>query len=223
MNAAHSNLDFGESLSGRFSLSIINLLSGVAPTPAPVRRSTAGVSIWRSARSYGKLLLVRFTVSRNRLGKAALLIAGRRTEVNAVNSYEMISRHPEVRGNYSAPLIHCIDECFACAQACISCADACMAEPDVEMLRQCIRLNADCADVCNAVGALATRRTGSNEGVLRQAILLCEAACATCAQECERHATRHEHCKICAQHCRACEEACHVAARSVGGALRQTN
>ena len=139
-----------------------------------------------------------------------------------MNSHPMIASHPDVKGNYSAPLVHCIDESFACAQTCISCADACVAEPRVEMLRQCIRLNLDCADICHAVGALASRRTGSNEEILRQAILLCEAACAACAEECEKHASQHEHCKICAQHCRACEEACHVAARGIGG-MRRTH
>ncbi len=137
-----------------------------------------------------------------------------------MNSQQMIATHPDVRGNYSASLVHCIDECFACAQTCISCADACVAEPDIEMLRQCVRLNLDCADICNAVGALASRRTGSNEQILHQAIQLCEAVCAVCAEECEKHAKHHEHCKICAQHCRGCQEACRVAARSVGGGTR---
>lgn len=138
-----------------------------------------------------------------------------------MSSHPMISAHPDVKGNYSAPLVHCIDECLACAQACISCADACVAEPRVEMLRQCIRLDLDCADICTAVGALATRRTGSNEMVLRQALQLCEAACIACAEECERHASQHQHCQICAQRCRGCQEACHIAARSLGGTPRR--
>lgn len=129
---------------------------------------------------------------------------------------QMIASHPDVSGNFSATLVRCIDECFACAQACISCADACLAEPSVELLHQCICLNWDCADVCNAVGALASRRTGSNEEVLRAGFELCRLACAVCAHECEHHAGKHEHCRLCAQACRRCEETCQVAVRAVG-------
>lgn len=31
---------------------------------------------------------------------------------------------------------------------------------------------------------------------------------ATCADECERHAQMHEHCRICADHCRECARMC---------------
>ena len=140
-----------------------------------------------------------------------------------MSSQQMISTHPDVKGNYSQPLIKCIDDCFACAQVCVSCADACIAEPSVEQLRQCIRQNLDCADVCAATGALATRRTGSNEDLLRKAIELCQFACAKCAEECERHAQMHEHCKICAQQCRECEESCRLAARVVVERRKQHN
>jgi hypothetical protein len=133
-----------------------------------------------------------------------------------MNSQQMISTHPDVKGNFSEPLVKCIDECFACAQTCISCADACLAEPMVDQLRQCIRLNADCADVCAATGALASRRTGSNEELLRGILELCQLACAKCAQECEQHADKHEHCRICAEQCRRCETACRDALSSVG-------
>lgn len=139
-----------------------------------------------------------------------------------MNSQLIISAHPDVRGNYSAALVRCIDECFACAQACIVCADACVAEPRVEQLRQCIRLNMDCADLCNTTGALASRRTGSNRPVLRATLEVCALACARCAEECERHASMHEHCRICAQACRACEDTCRVAMRSVGTSKEST-
>jgi hypothetical protein len=38
------------------------------------------------------------------------------------------------------------------------CADACLGEEKVEMLRRCIRLNLDCADVCNATGRMLSRQ-----------------------------------------------------------------
>jgi hypothetical protein len=43
----------------------------------------------------------------------------------------------------------------------------------------------------------------------------CAAACKSCGDECDRHAARHEHCRVCAQACRVCEEACREAIASV--------
>lgn len=134
---------------------------------------------------------------------------------SSMQAHAMISTHPNVRGNTNEALIRCIEECYACAQVCTSCADACLAELMVEQLRQCIRLNLDCADVCAATGAVASRRTGSNEEVIRRMLEACATACRLCGQECERHAGHHEHCRICAESCRRCEQACREALRSM--------
>lgn len=128
---------------------------------------------------------------------------------------EMISAHPDVKGRISEPLIACIEACHDCAQTCTSCADACIAEQDVAQLRQCIRLNLDCADICDATGALASRRAGSNQEVLRATIETCALACRACAEECEKHAGHHEHCRVCAQECRRCEQACRAAVPTI--------
>ena len=111
---------------------------------------------------------------------------------------EMISTHPKMRGQSNDLLICCIEECYSCAQSCTACADACLAEDMVKSLTQCIRLNLDCADVCNITGRLATRRTGSDEEMIRRMLHTCAAACRLCAEECEKHAGMHEHCRICA-------------------------
>lgn len=128
---------------------------------------------------------------------------------------EMIATHPDVRGNTADRLLRCIEECYGCAQACTSCADACIAEPQVARLKQCIRLNLDCADMCAATGAMASRRTGSNIEVLRATIEACETACRACGDECRRHAGEHEHCRICADACMRCAEACRDAMAEV--------
>jgi len=133
-----------------------------------------------------------------------------------MHAHEMISTHPHVRGSTNDALIHCIEECFDCAQICTSCADACLGEPMVQQLTQCIRLNMDCADVCNATGMVATRRTGSNEEVIRLMLEACMTACRLCGEECQRHASMHEHCRICADACRRCEQACQQAMGSMG-------
>jgi Domain of Unknown Function (DUF326). len=132
-----------------------------------------------------------------------------------MHAREMISTHPHVRGNTNDALIHCIEECYDCAQTCITCADACLGEDKVAELVQCIRLNMDCADVCNATGAVATRRSGSNEAVIRAMLESCATACRLCAEECERHAQMHQHCRICAEECRSCEDSCRKAMQSM--------
>ena len=128
---------------------------------------------------------------------------------------EMISTHPQVQGSTADGLLRCIEECYSCAQTCTSCADACLGEDSVTKLRQCIRLNLDCADICAATGAMASRRTGSNVEVLRVAIQACAQACRACGEECEKHAQMHEHCRICAEACRSCEQACQEAVSQV--------
>jgi hypothetical protein len=127
----------------------------------------------------------------------------------------MISTHPEVHGAASDALLACIEACYACAQTCTACADACLGENMVADLRQCIRLDLDCADICAATGAMASRRTGSNAGVLHAVIEACAAACKVCGDECARHAQHHEHCRVCAEACRSCEDACRAALGAV--------
>lgn len=132
-----------------------------------------------------------------------------------MHTHEIIAAHPDVRGTVNKALIAAIDEMYACAQACTSCADGCLAEQRVAELRQCIRLNLDCADVCAATATLAIRRTGSDEEVVRKMFDACITACRLCGEECQRHASHHEHCRICAAACRQCEAACQEALRSM--------
>jgi hypothetical protein len=128
---------------------------------------------------------------------------------------EMIATHPDVRGNVNPALIDAIDAAYECAQTCTSCADACLAEEMVAQLRQCIRFNLDCADVCAATATLGNRRTGSNEDVIRKMLDACITACRLCGEECARHAAKHEHCRVCADSCRRCEAACQKALRTM--------
>jgi hypothetical protein len=127
---------------------------------------------------------------------------------------EMIASHPDVKGNVNEALLQFIEASYECAQTCTSCADACLAEEMVAQLRQCIRLNLDCADVCLATATVANRRTGSNEEVIRKMLEACVSACRLCADECERHASKHAHCRVCAESCRRCEKACQAALKT---------
>jgi hypothetical protein len=135
-----------------------------------------------------------------------------------MQAQEMIRTHRDVKGEANDALIRGLEECYACAQACTACADACLAEPMVADLSQCIRLCLDCADVCATTGTVASRRTGSNETVVLHMLAACEAACRRCAEECERHAAHHAHCRICGEACRRCQRACREASESMGAA-----
>jgi hypothetical protein len=132
-----------------------------------------------------------------------------------MHAQQMISTHPHVRGSANDGLIRCIEACYDCAQACTSCADACLGEEMVAQLTQCIRLNLDCADICVATGSVASRRTGTNELIIKRMIEACAEACRLCGDECSKHADKHEHCRICADACLHCEQACHEAAGTI--------
>jgi hypothetical protein len=121
---------------------------------------------------------------------------------------EIIERHPRPIRLDRDLLLRCIDECFDCSATCTACGDACLGEPDVSDLIRSIRLNADCADVCDAVGRVLSRQTEIDLGVVRAAIEACIVVCRACGDECQRHAMHHDHCRVCAEVCRSCEQAC---------------
>ena len=121
---------------------------------------------------------------------------------------DMLEAHPRSSGLDRELLLRCIDECIDCAATCTSCADADLAEPDVAEMIRCVRLCLDCADVCQATGRVLIRQTEPDLAVLRAAIAACTATCRASAEECEKHASHHEHCRICAEVCRRCERAC---------------
>ena len=121
----------------------------------------------------------------------------------------MIETHPnDASGIDVQKLADCIAACFECAQTYTSCADACLAEEMVADLRNCIRLNLDCADLCATTGNILSRRTGQNLATVKTALEACRTACAECATECRKHEDMHEHCRVCAEACRKCEQAC---------------
>ena len=120
----------------------------------------------------------------------------------------MIDTHPHSAGVDTDALVRCITACFECEQSCTSCADACLAEDMVKDLRHCIRLNLDCADICEVTGRMMLRQTEPDWEVLRAQLESCMRACRACGEECSRHGSEHEHCRVCAESCRRCEEAC---------------
>lgn len=135
---------------------------------------------------------------------------------------EMIRTSPQPPVLDQNALAACIEACFDCTQSCLACADACLGETQhLEMLVRCIRLNQDCADVCNAAGSILSRSAQPDATLVARQLAVCELACELCATECERHAKQHAHCRICAEVCRRCAEACRAASQQLGGAAAQ--
>ena len=124
------------------------------------------------------------------------------------HTIQILKTHPSPQSqpleDYAAS-IHAIQDC---AQSCISCADACMSESDMQDLLRCVRLNLDCADICNATSNILSRPSMSAPEIWASQLQSCVIACRVCAEECERHASKHEHCRLCAEACRECEQAC---------------
>lgn len=131
---------------------------------------------------------------------------------------QMASLHPGPPQRFDEQLLACIEACVSCFQACAACADACLAEPDVSSLVKCIRTDLDCSDICATTTTVLTRRTEIDLAVVRSAVESCLVACGACADECERHAAHHEHCRVCADVCRECEGACRQLLAALPGA-----
>ena len=94
-----------------------------------------------------------------------------------------------------------------CAAECNHCATACLDEKDVKMMARCIKLDMDCADICQLTASFVARGSEHANHLLKECAEICEA----CADECEKHA-HMEHCRKCAEACRHCAEACLQAA-----------
>lgn len=84
-------------------------------------------------------------------------------------------------------LANCIEACFDCAQTCTACADACLSEQLVAELTRWIRVNLDCADVCDTPGRVLSRHTGYDANLTRAVLQACAQACKSCGDECDQH------------------------------------
>ena len=91
-----------------------------------------------------------------------------------------------------------------CAAECNHCATACLSEENVKILARCIKLDMDCADICTLISRFLARGSEHAQHLLKE----CAEICNACAEECEKHAHHHDHCKKCAEVCRVCAEAC---------------
>ncbi|MBJ6724508.1 four-helix bundle copper-binding protein [Geomesophilobacter sediminis] len=127
-----------------------------------------------------------------------------------MKTQEMFTSHPRNIRFDLDQLTACISACTECADSCTVCADACLGEEKVQMLVRCIGLNQDCADVCGVTARILARQSESESLLLRLQLETCATACRICAEECDKHAEMHRHCRVCANSCRNCEDKCRV-------------
>lgn len=145
------------------------------------------------------------------MGTGQMAQAGGGGGMLQVHMRQMLETHPRPsQSGDMAALLECMEACLGCAHTCTSCADACLGE-DKDMLPhlvRCIRLNLDCADVCDATARVLARQTATDVQLVRSQLQACAEACRACGEECARHAKMHQHCAVCAESCRRCEQAC---------------
>lgn len=89
-----------------------------------------------------------------------------------------------------------------CAAACERCMDACLGEQDVKMMVECIRLDRDCAKICQLTASFIASHSPHADHIINE----CEEICNLCAEECSKHDKNH--CRECAKACRECADAC---------------
>lgn len=109
-----------------------------------------------------------------------------------------------MKNNVNEELISALNKC---ADACNYCTTACLEEEDVKMMTACIKLDIDCAAICNLTANFIARGSVHGKHLLKE----CAELCNLCAAECEKH-TKMQHCVSCAEACRACEAYCTAAA-----------
>jgi hypothetical protein len=123
----------------------------------------------------------------------------------------MLRDHPRADQQRATFYAEAIAALATCLTTCTACADACLAETEhLHHLRRCIRTDLDCADVCGATLRVITRQTETPSDIVHAQLHACVLACRICADECESHSDRHDHCRVCAEACRHCQERCNL-------------
>ncbi|AIQ47670.1 hypothetical protein R70723_18550 [Paenibacillus sp. FSL R7-0273] len=103
----------------------------------------------------------------------------------------------------------CIDACIKCMNACNYSYVSSLKEYDLASLRESIRLDRECADICSYAVQAMTRQSPFVAEILR----LCAEICERCADESSKH--MQTHCQECIDACRSAAMAC----RLISGAV----
>lgn len=89
-----------------------------------------------------------------------------------------------------------------CMAACNYCYDACLQEDHSNHMSECIRLDRECADMCNYLESAIAR----NSPFIQELAVVCAKICEACGEECKQHDM--DHCQQCADACFQCANAC---------------
>ena len=118
---------------------------------------------------------------------------------------EILKTHPSLKNEN---LIQTIESCVDCAAVCRICADACLSEDQVAAMVRCIKLNLQCEVVCQASAEVLIQSGSLGSEAHEHQLRACITVMESCAKECAKHASMHEHCQICEKSCRSCIDAC---------------
>jgi hypothetical protein len=102
------------------------------------------------------------------------------------------------------PSQSCIDAYLECVVACENWATACLSEQDVKSMKECIRLDRECAEICPTAARLMSQK---GRFAARLCQLCAEVRDACAMEECGKH-SHVEHCRMCAIACKACAGEC---------------
>jgi hypothetical protein len=108
-----------------------------------------------------------------------------------------------------------IEACALAEFACVTCADACLGETTLAPVRDCIRVNLDCADVCALTSHLVSRAYSAEPKLVQAQLEICASLCAACEAACRKLAHSLSHCQMCAQACGHCEALCREAVQRI--------
>jgi hypothetical protein len=75
----------------------------------------------------------------------------------------------------------------------------------MQVPRQGIRDNLDCADICETTSRVLSRHTGYDANLTRAQVQAAVQALKTCGDSCGEHRDAHEHCRVCEYACRDAE------------------
>jgi hypothetical protein len=136
--------------------------------------------------------------------------AGRERYSHSMKTLDMMLRsHPRADLQRVVDYVEALKALSTCAEVCTSCADACLGESEhLEHLRRCIRSTLDCADICGVTARVLVRQTETPHESVHAQLHAAVVACQVCADECELHGEKHDHCRLCAATCRYCQERC---------------
>ncbi|MFF1695331.1 hypothetical protein ACFVXC_17115 [Streptomyces sp. NPDC058257] len=100
------------------------------------------------------------------------------------------------------------DALSACEQAATACAVGMLAEKEADELRASINRDLNCADVVSATRRVLTRGTDADHALLAAQLQACVMACEHSHELCSRHASHHEHCRLCSEATNRAASAC---------------